>query len=82
MQRNRRNEIAGLALALLLALAPPTVAAGGPAAVPTAAEPENWTKLFRYAGCAASVYVGLQTGGATLVVAAAVCATAFSEESK
>jgi hypothetical protein len=77
MSRKRTQGIVALALALILALVPVSIAGVQPGATPDAI---NWGKIAGYAECGISVYIGVQTGGATAWLAAAICLHALADQ--
>jgi hypothetical protein len=80
MVRKKPPGIVSALLVLLLALAPAAVVAQDPTWGTTSPVPQA-SRIFKYIGCAAAVYLGIQSGGVALILAGAVCMSAYSEES-
>jgi hypothetical protein len=80
MLQRKTHRLAALTLALLMALAPASMAA-----VETGAAPDgsiNWGKVAGYVECGVMVYMAVGSGGAAGVLAVAVCAHVMADESK
>jgi hypothetical protein len=80
MLQRKTHRLAALTLALLMALAPASMAA-----VETGATPDwsiNWGKVAGYAECGVMVYMAVGSGGAAGVLAVAVCLHVMADEPK
>jgi len=79
MLQRKPHRLAALTLALLMVLAPASMAA-----VEVGATPDwsiNWGKVLGYAECGVMVYMAVGSGGATAFLAGVICLHVMVEES-
>ncbi|HVP14458.1 MAG TPA: hypothetical protein VMS88_02875 [Terriglobales bacterium] len=78
MLERRSHRLAALVLALLMVLTTVAIAADVPTS-PGATPDFSGGKFFAYLGCAVCVYSAVNSGGATVLLAVAVCGAAFCD---
>jgi hypothetical protein len=79
MLEKRTHRLAALVLVLLMVLTTVAMAAGVPTSSGATPDRINWGKLGAYLECAVCVYMAVDSGGATAVLAVAVCGRAWSD---